>query len=90
MIQNYDKFSRWNVEYGKIYILWKIHIYSTMINKKTCDLLGQLYVFLIISCKIFHSKILSYEKVKKIENDSQYFCKVIPLAPIHILAPKHT
>ncbi len=29
---------------------------------KTCDLLGQLYVFLITSCKRFHSKILSYEK----------------------------
>jgi hypothetical protein len=32
---------------------------------KTCDILGQLYVFLIISYKIFHSKILSHEKMKK-------------------------
>jgi hypothetical protein len=32
---------------------------------KKCDLLGQLYVFFITSCKRFHSKILSYEKVKK-------------------------
>ncbi len=32
MIQNYDKFSKWNVESGRIYTLWKIHIYSTMIN----------------------------------------------------------
>jgi hypothetical protein len=29
----------------------KIHIYSKMINKKTCHVLGQLYAFIIISCK---------------------------------------
>jgi len=34
MIQNYDKFSKWNAECGRIYTLWKIHIYSTMINTK--------------------------------------------------------
>ncbi len=34
MIQNYDKFSKWDIEFGKIYTLWKIHIYSTMINTK--------------------------------------------------------
>jgi len=34
MIQNYDKFSRRNVKYGRIYTLWNFHIYSTMINKK--------------------------------------------------------
>jgi hypothetical protein len=33
--------------------------------KKTCDLLGKLYIFLITSCKRFHSKIISNEKVKK-------------------------
>jgi len=33
-IQNYDKFSRWKIEFDKIYTLWKIHIYSTMINTK--------------------------------------------------------
>jgi hypothetical protein len=70
MIQNYDKFSRWNVESNRIYTRWKFHTYSTMINKKTCYLLGQLYVFLITSCKIFHSIIISYEKWKKTKNDS--------------------
>jgi hypothetical protein len=34
MIQNYDKFSKWNMESNKIYTLWKIHIYSKMINTK--------------------------------------------------------
>jgi hypothetical protein len=64
MIQNYDKFSRWNANFSKIYTFWKIHIYSTMIKKNMWNL-GQLYVFLIINFKIFHSKILPYEKVKK-------------------------
>ncbi len=40
------------------------HLFSND-QQKTCDILGQLYVFLIINYKIFHSKILSYEKVKK-------------------------
>jgi hypothetical protein len=31
-----------------------------------CDLLEQLHVFLIKSCKRFHSKILSYESEKKL------------------------
>jgi hypothetical protein len=35
MIQNYDKFSRWNAKSCKIYTLWKIHISSTMVNT-TC------------------------------------------------------
>jgi hypothetical protein len=34
MIQNYDKISRWNAKSGKIYTLWKNHIYSKMILKK--------------------------------------------------------
>jgi len=34
MIINYDKFSKWNIEFGKSYTLWKIDIYSTMINTK--------------------------------------------------------
>jgi len=34
MIQNYDKFSRWNTKSRKIYTFWEIHIYSTMVNKK--------------------------------------------------------
>jgi hypothetical protein len=35
--------------------------------KKTCDLLGQVYVFLITSCKRFHSKKISYQKVKNVK-----------------------
>jgi hypothetical protein len=34
MIQNYDKFSRWNENFDKIYTLWKIHIYLAMTNTK--------------------------------------------------------
>jgi hypothetical protein len=50
MIQNYDKFFKWNTKSSKIYALWKIHIYSTMINTKHVIYWGN-YVFLITSCK---------------------------------------
>jgi hypothetical protein len=64
MIQNYDKISRWNAKSGKIYTLKNSYLFNSD-QHKACGLLGQLYVFLITSCKRFHSKILSYEKVKK-------------------------
>ncbi len=54
---------------------------------KKCDLLGQLYVFLITSCKKFHSISFTWKSEIKLKEDSQSFCKVIPLAPIYILAP---
>jgi hypothetical protein len=43
----------------------EIFIFIQQKLTQKCDLLGQLYVFLIRSCKRFHSKILSYEKVEK-------------------------
>jgi hypothetical protein len=46
MIQNYDKFSRWNIEFGKIYTLWKIDTYSTMINIKHIIYWGNYVYFL--------------------------------------------
>ncbi len=54
--------------------LRKIQFYSTMINTKTCDLLGHLYVFLITRNKRFHSKILSYKKMK---NDLKIFIVIL-------------
>jgi hypothetical protein len=33
MIQNYDKFSRWNAKSSKIYTLWKFHIYWAFIQQ---------------------------------------------------------
>jgi len=63
MIQSYDKFSRQNTKFGKMCTLWKVHIYSKNDYHKICHLLGKL--FLITSHKIFHSKILSYEKVER-------------------------
>jgi hypothetical protein len=63
MYQNYDKISRWNENFNRIYMLWKkIKIQQWFFFK--CDILGQLCVFLITSCERFHSKILSYEEVK--------------------------
>ncbi len=34
MIWNYDKFSRWNTKFGKIYAFSKIHISTNLIVKK--------------------------------------------------------
>jgi hypothetical protein len=53
---------------------------------KTCDLLGQLYAFLIINCKIFHSKKISSKKMGKAKKCSRSFYKVILLAPIYVFA----
>jgi hypothetical protein len=39
LIQNYDKFSKWNTKFDKIYTFFLNHIYWTMNNRKHCDLL---------------------------------------------------
>jgi hypothetical protein len=62
LIQNYDKSSKWNIKFDKIYIFKKIHIYWKMINtkKKKSDLLRWVYIFLITSYKkiSFQKKII--------------------------------
>jgi hypothetical protein len=63
MIQIYDYFKRWNIQFGKIFTLWKFYIYSKWLTKK-CDILRQLFIFWITSSKRFHSKFLLYEKMK--------------------------
>jgi hypothetical protein len=68
MIQNYDNFSKQNITFGRIYTLENFHIYSTI-----CDISGQLCVFLITSCKRFHSKQNSYEKMKRIKKGLTIF-----------------
>jgi hypothetical protein len=69
MIQNYDKFSRWNAKFEKFTHFEKLILFKNDWHK-TCDLLVQLYVFLMTCWKKLHSKILSYEKVK---NDEKIF-----------------
>jgi hypothetical protein len=64
MIQIYDKFSRRNAESSKIYTRWKLHIYSTMITQNMWSM-GETICIVNASCKRFHSKIHSYEKMKK-------------------------
>jgi hypothetical protein len=56
MIQNYDKFSRWNAKFNKIYTFWKIHIYSTMINMKHAIYGGKYMYFLYNLQKISFNK----------------------------------
>jgi hypothetical protein len=77
------KFSKWNANFDKIYTLWKIHIYSTMINA----LSEQLYFILIKIIKDFIQKKIHMKKWENIKKDHQSFCKVFMLAPIFILTP---
>jgi len=86
MIENYDKFSRWNAKFGRIthfekfiFInkwlpqdVWSIGATTCIFNNKLQN----------ISLKKIHMK-----KWKKTKKDSQPFCKVILLAPFYILAP---
>jgi hypothetical protein len=58
-----------------------------MINTKY-DILGQLYIFSITSCKRFHSKIL-LKKMKRTKKGLWSFYKVIPLVPLSVFAPKN-
>jgi len=55
MIQNYDKISNEMKNLAKLAYFEKFIFIQQSLT---------LYVFLITSCKSFHSKILSYEKVK--------------------------
>jgi hypothetical protein len=60
MIQNYDKFSKQNVEYT---FFKKIISIQQRLTKKG-DALRQLQVFLIICWKKIYTKISFYEKIK--------------------------
>jgi hypothetical protein len=61
MTQNYDKFSRWNEKFDKIYTFWGIHIYSTMINTKMSSIGATICIF-NNKLQNISFKILSYEK----------------------------
>jgi len=60
MIWNYDNFSKRNVKYTFFKKFIEIH----QILTKKSDVLRQLQVFLVISCKHLYSKIPVYEKTK--------------------------
>jgi hypothetical protein len=85
MIQNCDKFSRWNEKstHFEIFLfiqqwltqnLWYIGATICIFNKKFEKKLTK---------KFFHT-----EKWKRTKKDSQSFCKIISLAPLIIFAPK--
>jgi hypothetical protein len=46
-----------------------------MINTKHCDILGQLFVYLTTSCKIFHSKQYDMKTLKKKKKTHDPFIK---------------
>jgi hypothetical protein len=86
MIQNYDKFSRWNVKFSKIYTFKKIIFIQQWLILNMWSI-GQLYVFLIQVAKDFIQKFFHMKKWEMTKQDSQSFCEVIPLTPICVLAP---
>jgi hypothetical protein len=45
MIQNYDKFSRWNVESSRIYTLWNFHIYSKWLTQNMWSIVATICIF---------------------------------------------
>jgi hypothetical protein len=87
MIQNYDKFLRWNAESGRIYTLWNFHIYSTMINTKHVIYRGNYMYFYKQVAKDFIQKLFHMKMWKRIKKDSQSFSKVISFPPFYVLAP---
>jgi hypothetical protein len=53
-----------------IYTILKIHVYSTMINKKQIVIYwGNYKQFFITSCKLYHLKIYLYEKINLKQNN---------------------
>jgi hypothetical protein len=67
---------------------FEIFIFIQNLPKKECDILRQIYLFLI-SCKRFHSKIHSHEKMTRIKKGFTSFNKIIILAPLNIFASKY-
>jgi hypothetical protein len=84
----YEIFSRWNAKSCKIYTLWKFYFYSIMINKKMWYIGAAICIF-NNKWKIFHSKILSYKKIKKDLKGSTVLLKIILLVPLIVSAPNH-
>jgi hypothetical protein len=85
MIQNYDKFQNQTKNLTKFAHFKNSHLFN---NDYMHNILGQIYRFLITNFKIFHWKIPSYGKVKKLKMNSQSFYKVISLVPLNAFAPE--
>jgi hypothetical protein len=45
MIQNYDKFSRWNTKYGKFYTLWKFIFIQQWLRWNMWSIGATIYTF---------------------------------------------
>ncbi len=61
MIQNYDKFSRWNQNLAEFTHFEKFIFIQQLLTKN----MWSIATTICITFKRFHSKVLSYEKVKK-------------------------
>jgi hypothetical protein len=83
MIQSYDKFSRQNTKFGKMFTLWKIHIYSKMLSQNMSSIGEIIFNNRLQNISFKNSFIWKSGKDKKKTLES--FCKVIQLAPIYVL-----
>jgi hypothetical protein len=75
MIQNYDKFSKWNVEFGRIYTLWKMNIYSKLLTKDMWSIGAIICTFNNNLQKISIKKTFHRKKWKWLKKNSQSFVK---------------
>jgi hypothetical protein len=75
MIPNYDEFSKWNAKFDKIYTLWKIHIYSTMINTKMWYIGATICIFYNKLQKVSFQKKFIWNNEKKLKKTHNPFVK---------------
>jgi hypothetical protein len=87
IIQNYNKFSRWNVEFNKTYTLWNFHIYSTMTTQNMWYIGATICIFNNKLQMFSFKKSFIWKCEKGLKMTHSLFYKVIMLAPIYILAP---
>jgi hypothetical protein len=86
MIQNYDKISKWNVEFGKIYTFWKIYVVQQWLTQNMWNIGATTSIFNNKLQKILF-KNSHMKNEKKTKKHSHSFCKVIPLVPLCVPTP---
>jgi len=73
MIQNYDYFLKWNIQFGKIFTFWKIHIYSKWLTQNMWYTTATICIFNNKLQKISLKNSFIWKKMKKTKKNSQLF-----------------
>jgi hypothetical protein len=76
-----------NVEFGRIYTLLKMHIYSKLLTQNMWSIGAIICIFNNNLQKISFKKKFKWKNEKWLKR-IHILCKVIPFAPVYILAPK--